>query len=357
ISYGASSYDLSDKWLHPSFLRTVPTNQDIIMVIIKLIQQFEWNWVAFISSDDSYSQNGLKLFRSNIKATSICLAFSYEITLNSNFTDVLKRIESLSINVIVVFTEEGTARALVKTAVKINIRDKVWIAGDAWSMDAELSTWPGIGQIGTIFGITAATQNLPEFDEFVYETRLRDENDACVNCEGIAKCSQVCDDCMRENAENIIDENPTYSFFIQAAVYTFAYALHHMLNCSMTRCNPAQDIPPYVLLKEMKTLNFLLLGRTVKYDRNGDSPVFYDVVFWRLDAQHAVFERIGTYNTYPQLTFTINNSLIGWDRVASVPFANCSAECPVGFIRQMDQNHACCFQCKMCEINTYVNYT
>lgn len=72
------------------------------------------------------------------------------------------------------------------------------------------------------------------------------------------------------------------------------------------------------LLKEIKTLNFLLNGRTVKYDQNGDSPVFYDVVFWRLEAQPAVFERIGTYNTYPKLTFTINNTLIGWDRAASV---------------------------------------
>lgn len=72
------------------------------------------------------------------------------------------------------------------------------------------------------------------------------------------------------------------------------------------------------LLKEMKTLDFLLNGRKVKYDQNGDLPVFYDVVFWRLEASPPVFERIGTYNSYPEITFTINNSLIGWDSDASV---------------------------------------
>lgn len=72
------------------------------------------------------------------------------------------------------------------------------------------------------------------------------------------------------------------------------------------------------LLKEMKTLDFLLNGRKVKYDQNGDLPVFYDVVFWRLEASPPVFERIGTYNSYPEITFTINNSLIGWDSEASV---------------------------------------
>ncbi|XP_053480519.1 taste receptor type 1 member 1-like [Ictalurus furcatus] len=247
ISYAASSSDLSNKWVYPSFLRTVPTNQDIIMVIIKLIQQFGWNWVAFISSDDSYSQNGLELFRSNIKDTSICLAFFYEITLNSNSTEILNRIESLSINVIIVFTLEDTAREFVKTAGRINMRDKVWIAGDAWSMDEELSTWPGIGQIGTIFGVTATTVNLPGFYEYIYQTRLSGENDDCVNCEDGQNCNQVCDNCMSENPADIINESPTYSFSIQAAVYSFAYALHRLLNCSITGCDPARDIPPYVV--------------------------------------------------------------------------------------------------------------
>lgn len=72
------------------------------------------------------------------------------------------------------------------------------------------------------------------------------------------------------------------------------------------------------LMKEIKKLDFLLNGRKVKYDQNGDSPVFYDVVFWHLEASPPVIKRIGTYSSYPEITFTINNSLIGWDSDASV---------------------------------------
>lgn len=247
ISYASSSYDLSNKWVYPSFLRTVPTNQDLIMVIIKLIQQFGWNWVAFISSDDAYSRNGLELFRNNIKDGSICLAFFYELTSNSNYSDILNKIDSLSINVFIVFTQELPARLFVQTAVRMNIRDKVWIAGDTWSMDEALINYPGIEQIGTIFGVTATTLSLPGFDEFVYQTRLSGENDDCVNCKHGEKCNQVCENCTSLNAEDIINQNPTYSFSIQAAVYAFAYALHQALNCSMTECDPPRDIPPYVV--------------------------------------------------------------------------------------------------------------
>lgn len=85
------------------------------------------------------------------------------------------------------------------------------------------------------------------------------------------------------------------------------------MNCDQ---NIVSDI--LQLLEEIKTLDFPLKGRKVKYDQNGDPSVFYDVVLWRLKARNPVFERIGTYNSYPEVTFTINNSLIGWDADASV---------------------------------------
>lgn len=85
------------------------------------------------------------------------------------------------------------------------------------------------------------------------------------------------------------------------------------MNCAQTILSDILQ-----LVEEIKKLDFLLNGRKVKYDQNGDPPVFYDVVFWRLEASPPVFERIGTYSSYPDITFSINNSLIGWDSDASV---------------------------------------
>ncbi|KAL1269282.1 hypothetical protein QQF64_031571, partial [Cirrhinus molitorella] len=48
VNYGAASYALSDKLKYPSFVRTIPSNKDLVEMIIHIIRWFGWNWVAFI---------------------------------------------------------------------------------------------------------------------------------------------------------------------------------------------------------------------------------------------------------------------------------------------------------------------
>ncbi|XP_053479881.1 taste receptor type 1 member 1-like [Ictalurus furcatus] len=358
VNYGSSSYQLSNKKVYPSFLRTLPSNKNLIDIIIHIIKWFGWNWVAFIGSQDVYSQNGLNFFSQYAKKNSICLAYQELLNQTSNYTSTLSTIEKRKINVIVVFSSQDVAINLIREAIKNNIRNKVWIAGEAWSMNQQLPNEPGIQNIGNIFGITEKLMSFDGFKQFIY-TRQSDENsnDESHPPQPVKKmCNQDCVNCSLLSSEEILNENPTFSFPIYAAIYTMANALHKVLHCDANGCNKSIPVYPFMLLKEMKTLDFLLNGRKVKYDQNGDLPVFYDVVFWRLEASPPVFERIGTYNSYPEITFTINNSLIGWDSDASVPFANCSVECMEGFRREEDQNYACCFQCKKCAENTYVNY-
>ncbi|XP_039544369.1 taste receptor type 1 member 1-like, partial [Pimephales promelas] len=40
-----------------------------------------------------------------------------------------------------------------------------------------------------------------------------------------------------------------------------------------------------------------------------------------------------------------------------VPFSNCSVECKAGFSRQREGFHSCCFMCKKCPRNSYVDYS
>ncbi|XP_062854596.1 taste receptor type 1 member 1-like [Trichomycterus rosablanca] len=356
ISYASSSYTLSNKWVYPSFLRTVPTNQDIIQIMIHLILRFRWNWVAFVSSRDEYSRNGLELFRKNIKDTDICLAFFYELTRQSNYAEVLNKIDSLSINVIIVFTLENFARDFVRTAVNINMRGKVWIAGDTWSMDQELSTLPGIGQIGTIFGVTETTLSIPGFDDFVYQTRDSNNNDDCLKCKDTRKCNQVCEKCKALNPKDIIKENPTYSFAIQSAVYTYAHALHQVLNCSNQGCNLSKNIPPHILLQYLRNSSFTLQGRQIKFDKYGDPPASFALVLWR-PSQDPLFVKVATYETHPTVRFTLNDDLIPWFKNGTVPYSNCSILCDTGFKKIQTSMHKCCFQCEKCNAHTYVNTT
>ncbi|KTF86587.1 hypothetical protein cypCar_00042626 [Cyprinus carpio] len=168
VNYGAASYELSNKIQYPSFVRTIPSNKDLIEMIIHLIRWFGWNWVAFLGSQDDYSTDGLKLFNKYINNTGICLAYQEGLSLNANYSLTLRKIDKLNINVIVIFALKEYASKIIKAAIANNIQEKVWIASHSWAMNQQLPREPGIRKIGTIIGIADRLLSLPRFNEFVF---------------------------------------------------------------------------------------------------------------------------------------------------------------------------------------------
>ncbi|KTG04597.1 hypothetical protein cypCar_00043156 [Cyprinus carpio] len=77
-----------------------------------------------------------------------------------------------------------------------------------------------------------------------------------------------------------------------------------------------------LLMGEMKKLDFPLNGRQVKYDENYDPTISYAVVHWHTDVNPPQFEMVGTYDTYPETTFTIDYSLLPWLNNDSVSCIN-----------------------------------
>ncbi|XP_016348284.1 taste receptor type 1 member 1-like [Sinocyclocheilus anshuiensis] len=359
VNYGASSYTLSNKLQYPSFVRTIPSNKNLIEMIIHIIRWFGWNWVAFLGSQDDYSEDGLRIFNKYISNTGICLAYQEALGQQANYSQTLKKIDMLKINVIVVFAVPPYARKIIKAAIANDIRDKVWIASETWAMNQQLPTEPGIGKIGTVIGITERLLSLPGFDKFIYKDRRKINGYSTEsNVQSKNKtCNQVRDYCPLLTAEEIINENPSFSFAIYAAIYTIAHALHKVLECDMNECHKNITVKPYMLLEQMKKLDFPLNGHQVKYDDNGDPTVSFSVVLWNTETNPPRFDMVGTYETYPEITFNINNTLLHWHNNGSVPFSNCSVECKEGFSREPNRYHSCCFLCKKCPRNSYVNYS
>ncbi|XP_055023285.2 taste receptor type 1 member 1-like [Misgurnus anguillicaudatus] len=358
VNYGATSYTLSNKLQYPSFIRTIPSNKDLIQMIIHIIRWFRWNWVAFLGDPDS--EEGLQLFNNYIKNTGICLAYQEILSQSANYSLTLQKIDKLNINVIVVFAARQYAKNIIKAAITNNIRDKVWIASETWSMNQQLLKEPGIEKIGTIIGITERFLSLPGFNEFIYKTKETTEvypNDNTESEIHTKTCNQECDNCSLVTAEEIINEDPTFSISIYAAIYTIAHALHKVLHCNMNQCNKNTTVKPYMLLEEIKNLDFTLNNHQVKYDVNGDRIISYAVVVWHTEINSPWIEMVGTYDTYPEINFTIHNSLMPWHNNTSVPFSNCSVECEEGFSREHVGYHDCCFLCKKCPQNSYVNYS
>uniref|UniRef100_A0A8C1TRB2 G-protein coupled receptors family 3 profile domain-containing protein n=1 Tax=Cyprinus carpio TaxID=7962 RepID=A0A8C1TRB2_CYPCA len=363
VNYGATSYVLSDKLQYPSFVRTNPSNKDLIEMIIHIIRWFGWNWVAFLGSQDDYSTDGLKLFNKYINNTGICLAYQEGLSLNANYSLTVKKIDKLNINVIVIFALTQYASKIIKAAIANNIQDKVWIASHSWAMNQQLPREPGIRKIGTIIGIAERLLSLPGFNEYVY-SKAKGTADAGHNVRAKSEvqnksetCNQDCDYCSLMTAEEIINESPTHSFAIYSAIYTIAHALHKVLQCDVNKCSKNTIAKPYMLLEQIKKLNFSLNGRQVKYDENYDPTIRYAIVLWRTNVNPPQFEIVGTYDKLPEITLTINKTLMTWHNNGSVPFSNCSFECKAGYSRQPEGFHSCCFTCKKCPRNSYVDFS
>ncbi|XP_029292078.1 taste receptor type 1 member 1-like [Cottoperca gobio] len=351
VSYGAASSAFAEKVKFPSFLRTVHSNKGVIKLIVNIVQHFNWRWVAFLNSDDAYGIDGHELFMKRIKETEICVAYTKGLNSNTNYSLIFKQIEAQKIHIIIVFTPKMTAEALIESAIKLNVTNKVWIAGDTWSLSSKLHKTKGINNIGTVIGVSQPVVTIPGFSDFIYSSRSQTH---CENAKKNMFCNQICN-CSSLSTENILAVDPSFNFPVYTAVYAIAHALHNVLQCGLGRCNDNITVHPYIVLAELKKSHFTLLNQSIRFDENGD-PNYgsYSIVYWnnRGDA-----EEVGSYHFQPSLHFSINNSKIQWYTNGEVPTSVCAPECPVGFAKKLNQIHKCCFDCKICRNGTYVNIT
>uniref|UniRef100_A0A671TIM1 Taste receptor type 1 member 1-like n=1 Tax=Sparus aurata TaxID=8175 RepID=A0A671TIM1_SPAAU len=349
VSYGAASSTFTKKLKYPSFLRTVHSNKEIIGVIVEIILHFNWRWVAFLNSDNDFGKDGLELFIKRIENTNICLAYTKGINDNTNTFQMFKQIQAQKIGVIIVFTTKLTAEALIESAIQVNITDKVWIAGDTWSLNKRLPKVKGIKNIGTVIGVSQPVVTIPGFDDFIYDSKSQTH---CEKKEQNMFCNQVCN-CSSLTPEDILAVDPSFSFSVYSAVYAIAHALHNTLQCGSGRCNGNITVYPYMVLAELKKSNFTLLNRSIKFDENGE-PKFgsYSIVFWNHSGDA---EEIGFYHFYPQRNFFINGTKIQWYTKGQVPTSICSKECTIGHAKKQNGIHECCFNCIICPSGTYIN--
>uniref|UniRef100_A0A3P9CZ06 Taste receptor type 1 member 1-like n=1 Tax=Maylandia zebra TaxID=106582 RepID=A0A3P9CZ06_9CICH len=351
VNYATSTSVFSNKAKYPSFLRTLPSNLNMIDVIVRILQKFNWRWVAFLNSDDDYGNDGLNLFTQRIKDTEICLPYSKGLSDSTNYTQTFKQMEAKQINVIIVFALENNVEPLIESAMLLNVTNKVWIAGDAWALNKKLPKMKGIKNIGTVLGVAEPVVTIPGFSDFLHSSKAQLH---CKYAEQDTFCNQKCN-CSCMNPEDIFAADPSYSFAIYSAIYAIAHALHNTLRCGADKCDSNITVYPYIVLAELRKSNFTLVNNSIQFDDNGNlKQGSYSVVFWNNsgDAQE-----IGFYQFNSEVHFFVDDSKIEWHTNGEVPTSLCSPECPAGYIKKRNGIYECCFDCEICANGTYVNIT
>ncbi|XP_015233223.1 PREDICTED: taste receptor type 1 member 1-like [Cyprinodon variegatus] len=349
VSYGAASSALSKKKSYPSFLRTVHPNTDILEVFFKILQEFNWHWVSFLYTDDDYGTDALNLFSNIIKETDICLAYTKSLEENTDYPLMFRQLESRGVNVIIAFVLEWTAEDLIKGAIKHNFTNKVWIAGDGWSLNKRIHMEKGIRNIGTVVGVAEPAVPIPGFRDFIYSSKGHCSNG---NPDQGRLCNQI-SNCNNLTAEDIINADPSFSFSVYSAIYAIAHALHNTLQCGDGSCNRTIPVKPHMVLAAMRKSDFKLLNQRIRFNENGD-PNFgsYSIFYWNRNGEA---EEIGSYHF--DSFFHINTTKIQWHGNGEVPTSFCSKACPVGFSKKQEGIYKCCFICTICPTGTYINTT
>lgn len=186
-----------------------------------------------------------------IQDTDICLGYTNSLSHSTDYTSMYEQIENQNIGVIIVLVVEWAAEAVITSAIELNVTDKVWIAGDAWSLHKDLLKLKGIESIGTVLGIAEPLVAIPGFRHFISSTW---ERRRCEHKQKPEFCNQRCN-CGGFTAQELITADPSFSFAVYSAVYAVARALHEILQCRAEVCR--KDIAVYPHMVPRQIISFL----------------------------------------------------------------------------------------------------
>ncbi|XP_014639207.1 PREDICTED: taste receptor type 1 member 3 [Ceratotherium simum simum] len=365
VSYGATTERLSNREEFPSFFRTVPSDRVQAAAMVELLQEFRWNWVAAMGSDDEYGRQGLSLFSGLATAQGICIAHEGLVPLLGadsrklgSLQSLLQQVNQSHVQVVVLFSSALAARTFFSLSIRCGLSPKVWVASEAWITSELVMMLPGMAQVGTVLGFLHRGALMPDFSSYV-QTRLALAADpafcASLNAEQPPlggrvvgpRCPQ-CDHITLKNVSTLLPHHRTFAAY--AAVYGVAQALHNTLLCNASGCPTREPVRPWQLLENMYNMTFRVRGTVLRFDARGNVDMDYNVKLWVWQDLMPTLLTVGTFSGRLQL----QHSRIRWHTPGNKePVSQCSRQCKEGQVRRVKGFHSCCYDCVDCKAGSY----
>uniref|UniRef100_A0A671TKR1 Taste receptor, type 1, member 1 n=1 Tax=Sparus aurata TaxID=8175 RepID=A0A671TKR1_SPAAU len=272
---------LSNKFVYPSFFRTIPSDKNQVAAIIQLLVHFNWTWVAVLSSDNDYGLDGMQSLTTQAPDSGICIAYqgiipAYSDDNKQNMRIIVQNLLKTKVNTIVVFSSKEKFSNLVPFVIEEKMTDKVWIGSEDWSASSLISSIPGVQSIGTVLGVSIKYSNISGFQEFeakVLEDAM-DQDVSRANTNSGNYCLQSTDVYNLARMGFPLEKHDvTSSANVYKATYALAHALHQALGCDSGECQRRRVYP-------WEQVQFTFQNTSVYFDANGDPPTGYDIVCW-----------------------------------------------------------------------------
>nr|XP_057935446.1 extracellular calcium-sensing receptor-like isoform X2 [Doryrhamphus excisus]XP_057935447.1 extracellular calcium-sensing receptor-like isoform X2 [Doryrhamphus excisus] len=371
----------------------MPSDFFQVDALVQLVKHFGWTWVGVIAGDDAYGRGGANIFANEVRKLGACVALHEIIPKNpaqTAISSIISKILSSRARVILVFAVEQDAAALFDEALREGLTGIQWLASEAWSTAAVLSTpkkYHPILQGSMGFAIRRAS--IPGLRDFLLRLHpsdpdAREDPFLIPFWEEVFQCSL--------GAQQSVDAKPPctgdedlksvaniysdvsqlrISYNVYKAVYAIAFALRSMNGCeegkgpfSLQACPDAHSIQPWQLLHYIKQVEYFnSFGDEIKFDANGDPAAVYDLVNWQLSPSGEMdFVTIGKFDesvTNGQQKLRIQEEDIVWnDNQTQIPLSVCSSICPPGTRKAIRPNFPiCCHDCVVCTAGEISNQT
>lgn len=258
---------LSNKFLYPSFLRTIPSDKNQVAAMIQLLIRFNWTWVAILGSDNAYGLQGMRSLSEQAPHHGICIAYqgvipSFRADTIKTMRNVVENLLTTKVNTIVVFSSKSKLKDFFPFVFERNVTKKVWIGTEDWSTSTLITELPGIRTIGTVIGVSikyAAISGFEEFERKVVSMQPSDTQEVS------NVTTSPSNDCLHSTDLYSLARNKfplgkydlTSSFNVYKAVYAVAHALHQALGCDSGACQRRRVYP-----WEVSRCNLVFLHRT-----------------------------------------------------------------------------------------------
>ncbi|XP_067841384.1 G-protein coupled receptor family C group 6 member A-like [Heptranchias perlo] len=388
VSYGASAEILSDKVRFASFFRTIPSDVHQTEAMAKLVNDFKWNWVGVVGSDDDYGQAGMNRFITNAGKFNICVAFHKRIPsyINHQHVDEMRidqlaeTIKNSSAEVIILFAQVPIVIKLFTAVINQNV-SKTWIASDSWSTSRQVASLHHIEKVGNIFGFSFKNGTIPNFVDYLEKLDLcpkgvnrfieeykklylncsgecvRDTGTCDANSQQYKHSSNLVSHCVCTKANNSLKDhdlieniNPGITYGVYLAITAIAHALQRILNCGQRNCNGNMNLQPWQLVNELKDVNFKEEHGLFQFDSSGDFRNGYDLISWKTAKGSVQFVSVGGYNVVnSEINFTDYTFL----KTTKVILSNCSRTCMPGERKNTSPRSPCCYGCTPCPVGYY----
>ncbi|XP_075891812.1 extracellular calcium-sensing receptor-like [Nelusetta ayraudi] len=379
VSHFATCACLSDKQQHPTFFRTIPSDQFQADALVKLVKHFGWTWIGAIHSDSDYGNNGMASFLKAAKKEGICVEYTesfYRTNPQSRIKRLANVIRSSTAKVIVAFVAPGDIKILFEELSREPSPPRQWIGSEGWVANQDLLQFNFCaGAIG--FGIQRSV--IPGLREFLLDLSpskvaaspvLTEFWEDLFNCK-LGKASapeeHVCDGSEDIKALQIQYAGTSQyrvTTMVYKAVYAIAHAIHNAIclkTNSTTQCDKSIKLKPKQLLTQLKKVNFTQNGHDVSFDVNGDPVARYELVNWKKSESGTIeLVAVGLYDaSQPEgQEFHLHRNITWMDGSTQFPVSVCSNSCSPGTRKMLQKGKpTCCYDCIQCPEGEISNVT